>query len=99
MPAYRYTAPGRVQRVTEGAASELVDPLSTADQAARAILSDAESERLQKPRPPQIATAIAAAFAEDRLRSETVEITREEVLAWIDGPGLAVILESIRDYE
>ena len=66
--------------------------------AARRILTDAEASRHGRRRPPAMLEAMATVFARDRLTAadaEPVTVTLEQVLAWVDGPGLDVILDFV----
>jgi hypothetical protein len=66
--------------------------------AACRILTDAEASRHGRRRPPAMLEAMAAAFARDRLSGSDaapVTVTLEQVLAWVDGPGLDVILDFV----
>jgi hypothetical protein len=62
---------------------------------ARRLLADAESRRLVRDRPRGMLDALAAGFAAQRLARaprEPLSFTVDEILQWIDGPGLDVIL-------
>jgi hypothetical protein len=64
------------------------------DLAAR-VLRAAEAARLSKPRPEPIARALAMAFADQMVAPDS--LSTDEVLDWIDGPGLDVILAVCRE--
>ena len=62
---------------------------------ARRMLAEAETARQNRRRPAAMLDAMARGFAAqrlDRVPDEPVTLTRDEVLGWIDGPGLDVIL-------
>jgi hypothetical protein len=88
----RYPEPG-------GAVTVAPLPVERADEARRElagrVLRAAEAPRLVKPRPEPIARALAAAFAEQVVAPDS--LTVDEVLEWVDGPGLDVILSVCRD--
>ena len=69
---------------------------------ARRMLREAEASRHGRRRPPAMLDRMAAAFAADRLGGPAardaqapVTLSVEEVLAWVDGPGLDVILDFV----
>jgi hypothetical protein len=71
------------------------DPLEQRLALARRLLAEAEASRLPRRRPPAMLDAMAEGFAEQRLGAtphEPLTLTVEDVLGWIDGPGLDVIL-------
>jgi hypothetical protein len=62
---------------------------------ARRLLVEAEAARLRRPRPPAMLQAMAEGFAAQRLGQipqEPLTLAADDILAWIDGPGLDVIL-------
>ena len=62
---------------------------------ARRLLVEAEATRLPRPRPTAMLQALAEGFAAQRLGQvpqEPVTLTVDDILAWIDGPGMDVIL-------
>jgi len=62
---------------------------------ARRLLTEAEAARLPRGRPEAMLDAMAAGFADQRLAAAPnapLHVTVDDVLAWIDGPGLEVIL-------
>ena len=64
---------------------------------AAGILGHSEAERLHRPRSPKVAAALAGVFARDCLQAfpfEPFEISGQEVLDWIDGPGIQIILDA-----
>jgi hypothetical protein len=71
------------------------DPLQQRLALARRLLVEAEASRLNRRRPPRMLDAMAEGFAHQRLAAtphEPLTLTVEDVLDWIDGPGLEVIL-------
>jgi hypothetical protein len=74
------------------------DPLEQRLALARRLLVEAEASRLARGRPAEMLDAMAQGFARQRLADaphEPLTLTVDEVLAWIDGPGLDVILEFV----
>jgi hypothetical protein len=62
---------------------------------ARRLLVEAEAARLRRPRPPAMLQAMAEGFAAQRLAQiphEPLTLAADDIRAWIDGPGLDVIL-------
>jgi hypothetical protein len=62
------------------------------EEAVARMLADAEAHRLPKPRPARMLAAMATALAAD-LPAAGFERARADVLRWVDGPGLDVILD------
>lgn len=62
---------------------------------ARRMLIEAEHHRLPRGRPSAMLEAMARGFAGQRLAhvpDEPLTVTVDDVLGWVDGPGLDVIL-------
>ena len=92
---YRRTADGRVELVADDSARELGPAHADAREKALAVLREAERARLGKGRPEMIAQALADAYRAVLQDWRPGEVIHErDVLAWIDGPGLDVILET-----
>jgi hypothetical protein len=75
------------------------DPVEQRVALAERVLIAAESGRMVRTRPAAMLETMARAFAEEHLGEapdEPVQVSVSEVLDWIDGPGLDVILGFVR---
>lgn len=90
---YHWEPGGGLFAVQDGDRRErLSDDQSAFEAAVARMLSDAEAPRLPKPRPARMLAAMATALAAD-LPADGFERARADVLRWVDGPGLDVILD------
>ncbi|MEA2294703.1 MAG: hypothetical protein QOE86_2342 [Solirubrobacteraceae bacterium] len=98
---YRWEPDAGLYAVDDDRVVGVLDTPGAADAAeqrlkiARRLLVEAEASRAARRRPPAMLDAMAEGFAQQRLAAvpqEPLTIPAADIIAWIDGPGLDVIL-------